>query len=154
MKILFKMSIIIVIFCLFTVTASADTADEYIDKYEQILPEGFEGLQSEIKDGFDIPGILSGIIDVFSGKIPDFIIFFLTLLGLILLLGCAELVPERMRNTSRTAVSVVSSLYIGVTVTGIFSELGCAVSEAGEFFSSSVIVSPPQKKILKNHQKK
>ena len=139
MKIIIKMLTVIGIIATFSVTSSASVADEYIADYEQIVPDGFSDIQSEIKNGgLDVGSLLRDAVDILSGKLPYVATFFMALVGLALLMGSVAFLPEKLRGTVSTSISVIGALYVGASVSGAFYELSLAISEAGKFFSSAI----------------
>ena len=136
-----KMLIILVILGLFSVTASADATDKYISEYEKIIPEEFSDVQSEIKNGeLDAEELFTRVADIFSGKLPSAFLFLSSLLGLILIMWCASILPENIRGAVGGALSIIAALYVGGRVSGVFSEISSALDKAGRFFSLAIPV--------------
>ena len=139
MKNALKLLIIVVIVSAFTVCASADTVEDYINDYEEIVPDELRDMQSEIKNGrFDIAAFFEEVIGVISGRIPGAIGFLSALLGLTLLMGSAGLLPDKLRGVTDSSLSALSALFVGGIAASAFSEIVGAIDTVSSFFSGAV----------------
>lgn len=132
---------IIVIMPLFSVICSAeDRVDEYISDFEDILPDGFDGLSDPevIMKSTGIDSLFSEIISVISDGKADIVGFFLTLLGSVALLSAAALCHERMSTHAQSIVGVICSLVIFLSIRPIILSVSDGISKISGFFASLI----------------
>jgi len=134
--------IIVVILPVFTLSASADDGvDGYISDFENLLPEGFEGV-SEDTDGLieraDIRSLFTEIISVIADGGGEVMSFFLRLLGSCILLCAAGLVQERFARQTEAAVGIICSLLVFDSLGSLFVTVEQALGQISDFFSALI----------------
>ena len=140
MKKILKMLMIVVIFAVFSLNVSAKTADEYINEFEEILPDENSDVTDFVAEGGGIDKLLSELVSVLGGKLPSVLLFFLSLIGIILIMSTLSFIPDGVRETAEIGVSVISALFVASSVVGVFSEVITALSEVNVFLSSAIPV--------------
>ena len=141
MKKLLKVLIIVCIFGVFTLECSAKTAEDYIGEAGEIVPEEYRDFMIGMGTGeLNIAGLLSEVLSIISGEAPTFVRLLCAFLGVCLLFGVADGVPERIRSETGRAVSVTCALFVGVSVSDALLSLSDALAGTGAFFSSAVPV--------------
>ncbi len=136
MKIIGKMLIIVVIISLFALRAAAKEADDYINDFEEILPEEFEdkpeGAVSLI--GFD--ALVSEILSVFSERRGEIFSFLLLLFGGMLLLSVSSMLEGELSGICEAGVGALVSVLIFTKIGVIFAEVCESLSALSGFFSA------------------
>lgn len=139
MKKIGKIIIIICILMCFSLESSAmEEADEHIENFESILPEGLEGAASEpdALDSYIGPGaLLSHIVSAFSDEAPRVALFFLLLLGGIAILSLSESFGGRLSEPAGAGISLIISASITAYSIGIFKEVSLALTKISDFFA-------------------
>ena len=139
MRKLLKMSIILVIISLFTLPASAKEAEDYIDDFEDELPDGYENILSEgLPDRIGPKAILAEIGALLDGNSSRVGGFFLTLLGCLSLSFFADACPPGTREGVKRGISLISGVTVGGEVCRLLIEAASAQSAANRFFSSVI----------------
>ncbi len=139
MKKAVKMLMIVVIISAFTINASADEAEDYINDFEAVLPDGYENLLTGDTESLIGPEVLLyEIWAAVSDKGTLLVSFFFALVGSVLLMAAAGMCPEKMRGAAQRGVSVAVSLMIGASLASVLAETRQALISANSFFSSLV----------------
>ncbi|MBO7195876.1 MAG: hypothetical protein J6V80_00920 [Clostridia bacterium] len=136
--------IIVVIFSSFSVKSHADErVDEYISEFEDILPEGYEGLGESEKliEAVDLGSLLSEIITSLSGGRADIVAFFLTLLGSVALMSVASLSHERLSPQTQGVVGIICSVGIFTFLHPLIGSVGDNIGSISRFFASLIPVA-------------
>ncbi len=135
------MLIIVFVFSLFSINAEASEADNYIERFESLLPEGFGDILSDEPESrvgpealiYEIRAIIEGKRTLVGG-------FFLSLVGCLLLMALAGLCPDRMKDGAERGVSLISALFIGGGLVSVFLDTSEALLSVNSFFSSLIPV--------------
>ncbi len=141
-KKLIKMSIIVVIFLVFTLKTSAKSySDEQLDNFESILPESFSGISEDTDKLIDRIGIsalfeeISAIISHSGSRVLE---FFLSLLALGALLALAEGLSSKFGRVASAALGAITSLCIFSYISELFFSTEENLSSLCSFFSSAI----------------
>mgnify|MGYP003294381539 CR=1 FL=1 len=145
MKKLLILLIIVVILPMFALYASAEgETEEYISELENILPESLSGITEDtdtMLEHASLPGILSEITSVLSGRGSELLGFFLTLLGIVLLMSVASLLGGQLSRSAEAAVGLICSLMIFPRISSLMSEVSLSLEKINLFFSSLVPIT-------------
>lgn len=145
MKKLFILLTIIVILPVFTLSASAEeSAEEYISDFENILPDELSGITEDtgrITEGLGIESLLSDIASALSGEKSAIVGFFLSLIGMTVLLALPLPFGERISSAVTTGVGLVASVMIFTSLSGVFSEVSDTLLRLSEFFASLIPIA-------------
>ena len=137
--------IIVVILPFFTIRASADEqVDGYISDFENIIPDGFSEdiLDTQgLIEAASLRGLLSEILSVIEGGGSATLGFFLSLVGITLLLSLASLSHQRLSKHTEAGVSVVCSVLIFGSLRPIFDSLSDSLTSLTDFFSALIPIS-------------
>ena len=111
MKKILKLLIIVCIFGLFSINAFAVSPEEYINDFENILPDGiFDG--KDIEDAGSVVGfdaLLSEIYSIFTERGSEIISFLLLLLGGIIIMSVASSLGGELYGMCEAGVGLVFS---------------------------------------------
>ncbi len=132
---------ILVILPIFSVICSAeDYVDEYISDFENVLPEGFEGLSDveKLLDAASPDSLLSYIIGGVSGEKSRLVGFFLTLIGSSALISLASMSHGTLSAQAQCAVGVVCSLLIFSQIKPLLGTVTEGVTQLSRFFASLI----------------
>ncbi len=145
MKKLFVLLTIIVILPLFTLNAAAEeSADEYISEFENLLPEELSGITEDtgrLTESLGIESLLGGIYAALSGRRSAVVGFFLSLVGMTVLLALPLPFGERISSAVSTGVGVICAVMIFTSLSGIFAEVSETLLSVSEFFSSMIPIA-------------
>lgn len=144
MRKLFYLLTIIVITVGFGINCSAaESVDEYISEFEDILPEEVGELSKSdtLIDKFGIESILANVVSVLSGERGRVLTFFMTLVGVIVVSALVNSVSGELSESVRAAVGILSSAAIFNTVGEPISEILLSLDKISSFFSSFIPVS-------------
>ena len=137
--------IIVVIIPLFSVKISAqEQIDGFLSDFEDILPEG---ISKDILDTdrlietASLRGLLSEILSAAQGSGSAAFGFFLTLVGITLLLSLSSLCHERLAKQTEAGVSMVCSVVIFGSVRPLFDTVTKSLTEVSNFFSALIPIS-------------
>lgn len=125
------------------VTASASEPEDYIEDFEDALPDDMKGTLGDseaILDGASFKTVLTEIYAVLRRNGRDLISFLLTLLSLAALISLVEISDSRLRSAAVTASSVISAICIFERLSPIVSAVTSSLAEAGGFFSRLIPV--------------
>lgn len=138
MKKTFVLLTIIVIFLLFSLPVSAEEqVDEYVREFEKLLPDELSGItedSGELTEALGLPAFLNDIYLAFSESRGAVLSFFLTLVGICVLLALPVPFGERISSAVSTGVGVIGSVLIFTSLLGVFSGLRETLSKVSEFF--------------------
>lgn len=132
---------IIVILPLFSLNSYADEAvDEYISDFENLLPEGYEGMNDvgSMTEAAELKSLLSAIIASASGGRGDIGRFFLLLVGVVALTSLASFSGGRLSYTVEPLVGVICSVSVFYALRPIIDMVRDGIDRLGKFFSSLI----------------
>lgn len=139
MRRMVKMLIIVGIFAVFTLPCCGKEAEEYIEEFEQILPEEIEiGDGDKLVSSLGVDGLLSEIFASFSGRKGEIFSFLLILLGSVLLTSLAGMGEGELSESCEVAVNISCTLLIFSKIGALFAEIADSLSEISQIFSSAV----------------
>ena len=131
---------IVVIILVFALPVSAESrADDYISRFNDILPEDFFGIAEDsdsLIESFSLKGILAEITSAVSGEGSAVSAFFLTLVGLLTISSLTLGVEESFAPQIRAAVGIIISLSVFPTVSYALSSVRTSLTELGNFFTA------------------
>ena len=136
--------IIVVIFALFALPASAEEVDGYIKDFENILPGEFSEIGSDaekITERLGIERILSDIAGVIRGEGGIVFGFFLTLIGFVALMALPLPSNDRISSAVRASVGISASVVIFTSLSGIFEGISTSLEEISTFFASLIPIA-------------
>lgn len=141
MKKRLKFITIVVILMLFSLPITAsETHEDYLSEFEEILPEGYEGLANAdgayALVGFD--AVLKIVADGISGEAGEVGAFFLLLLGTLILAHLGSFYSGPLSETCEAAVALVSSILIFRSLYPTFLSAMETVGELSSFFALAV----------------
>ncbi len=141
MKKIVKMLIIVGVLLTFTLPAAASEPNNYIEEFEELLPEEYGKLLfGELETNIGPESFFNEFFSILSGKSSLFFSFFLSLVGVLAFMSLASVCPDRMKDGVQRGVRIVSSVFIGASVVTLFSETSEALLSASSFFSSAIPV--------------
>ena len=138
------LTILVIIPLFSTICYAEDAADKYISEFEEAVPDGiFDGDldSSELQSSLGIDSLISELVSLVSREKGSIVGFFMTLVGMLVLLSAASAVSGSLSTVVSAAVGTVVSVSVFSSVYGIFSSVSSAISEANEFFASIIPVS-------------
>ena len=141
MKNALKMLIIVVVFSLFTIPASASDADKYLDEFGGILPDGYSGIVEDsgsLTEAVGLRAILSELGAAIEGRRGEIASFFLLSLGCAVLVSAASLFDGALMRCGASGVGMICSLALFASMIPLFSETRAALESMSSFFSSSL----------------
>ena len=145
MRKLFILLTIIVILPLFTLSVSAeDKVDEYIERFDKILPDTLSGITQDadkLTEAVGIESIFADILSALSGGRSEAVGFFLSLVGITALLAMPLPFGERISASVTTAVGVVGAVMIFSRLSGVFTEVSDSLSSVSNFFTELIPVA-------------
>ncbi|MBQ8322044.1 MAG: hypothetical protein IJX92_06740 [Clostridia bacterium] len=140
MKKILKLLIIVCIFGLFSINAFAVSPEEYINDFENILPDGiFDG--KDIEDAGSVVGfdaLLSEIYSIFTERGSEIISFLLLLLGGIIIMSVASSLGGELYGMCEAGVGLVFSTLIFGRIAEIFLEVRECAEATASFFTALV----------------
>ncbi len=142
MKKISKIIIIVVIFALFSISASAKEPEDHISDFEEILPEGFEGITNgaSLSESVGLPAVLSEVLSILKGEGAQVLAFLFFLLGAAIIYSIAELYSEHLQRAVCTGVGISLSLAVFLRVAPLFFGTISSLEEANRFFGSLIPV--------------
>ena len=140
MRKLSKIITIVVIIAVFTLPAAAsELHEDYISEFEEILPEGYDGLTDEGAVSLvGIDAVLSLLINGVLGERGAIGEFFLLLIGTLTLSYLASFYSGPLSDTASSAVALISSILILGSLYPVFLSAMDTVKTLSSFFSLSV----------------
>ena len=138
------LTILVIIPLFSTICYAEDAADKYISEFEEAVPDGiFDGDldSSELQSSLGIDSLISELVSLVSREKGSIVGFFMTLVGMLVLLSAASAVSGSLSTVVSAAVGTVVSVSVFSSVYGIFSSVSSAISEANEFFASIIPIS-------------
>lgn len=133
---------IVVIISTFTISVSAeDRVDEYIDDFENILPDGFEDVGEDtdsLVDMLSVRALFTEIITVIASGGGSVMTFFLRLIGVAVLMSVSALVPDKFSRQTEATVGIISSILIFDSLGGLLSSVESTVVKISDFFASLI----------------
>lgn len=142
-KILFLLSIVVILL-LFSIPCSAvDRVDEYISEFKESLPDGYEELadQESLINAASPKSLLSYVIGVISGERSEIFGFFLALLGTAALCSVASLCHERLSGVVQCVVGMISSVVIFSYLRPLIESITDGISKISGFFASLIPIT-------------
>ena len=113
--------------------------EEIIEDYEQILPKGvFAPSEDELISSLGIDALLSEVIASLEGRIGQVGAFFLTLVGLAVLIALAGQVGGENATLVRSAVSGICALVAFSRIYPLINEISSSLSVISGFFSALI----------------
>ena len=143
MRKIVKLLIIVVTITAFSLYAQANETDEYLEKFEEILPDGYKGLSEsteELVSLVSLESLLGEIFSALSGRRGEILSFFLLLLGCATLLSVAGLSKGKLSRVCCAGVGMICSVLIFERLCGLFVEMSEALDEINKFFSALIPV--------------
>lgn len=144
MRKIYFLLIIVVIMPLFTINCSADDGvDGYISDFEDILPDGFEGISDtdNLMEMADLSALVYEVVRALSEGKGDIVGFFFTLLGSAALMSVGSICHDKLSGAVQTSVGVVSSVLIFTSITPLVNMVGDTIVKISEFFSSLIPIT-------------
>jgi stage III sporulation protein AE len=139
MKILVKMLIIVVTFSSFTLISQAKEPEEYIEDFEETLPDEYKGLlSSELETAVGPEALLYEIKAILSEEGSSVLAFFLTVLSSIALSCVCSVCPPDTGESVRKGISVITAVAIGGTICRLLVEAAKAQQQANRFFTAII----------------
>lgn len=143
-KILLLLTIVVIlpIFTLFS--AAEDSVDGYINDFEAIIPDGFEGLVEDSESlirGLDIRSLFTEVLTLVGENGGRLTAFFLKILGVALLMSICSFLPDRFVRHTEAAVGLICSLIIFEPLAALFSSVGQTVIDVSDFFASLIPIT-------------
>lgn len=137
--------IIVVILPFFSINISAqEQVDGYLSDFENILPDGILKDLSDrdtLIETASLKGLLSELLSAARGQGRAVFGFFLTLVGITLMLSLSSLCHERLARQTEAGVSIVCSVVIFGSVSPIFDTITKSLAEISNFFSALIPIS-------------
>ena len=135
MKKCVKLLIIVVIISTFTLSASA-AEEDYIDRFESILPDG-ENINdtSDIVSSVSVDGLLRELTYALSGRRGEIFSFFLLLLGCSVLMALSSTAPDGVRPAVECGVGLVASGLLLGRILPVIGQTLDSISALTDFFS-------------------
>ena len=139
-KLLFLLSIVVIL-PIFTVFCSADdSADKYISDFESVLPDGFSDLTSPdmLIEKADMGNLLSELAQAISGEKGQIASFFFTLIGSLGLMSLGALCHERLGGAVESVVGMICSVMIFSSISPLINTVSDAIEQISGFFGSLI----------------
>lgn len=142
-KTLILLSIVVILPIFGLNVAAEDKVDGYISDFENILPEGFEGLSDtdNLMERAELSTLLSQVVRALSDGKGDIAAFFFTLLGSVVLMSVGALCHDRLSDTVQTAVGIVASVLIFSSINPLITMVGDAIEQISAFFASLIPIT-------------
>ncbi len=141
MKRLTKLLIIVVITSVFCVTSVAKEPDEYINEFEEILPDEVEERLDLGDGGVSLLGpdaLLSEILSILQSRQGEIVSFLLVVFGAALLISLSSSLWGELSGAVSAGVGALCTTLIFAKIGSIFSEVAGSLSRLSEFFSAAV----------------
>lgn len=142
-KLLILLSIVVIL-PLFSLNISAeDKVDDYISDFENILPEGFEGMSDtdKLMERAELSTLFSEIVSALSDGKGDIAAFFFTLLGSVTLMSVGALCHDRLSGAVQTSVGIVCSVLIFLSISPLINMISDAIEKISSFFASLIPIA-------------
>ena len=136
-----KIITIVVIFAAFSIPSLASEGEEYLDRFSEILPEGYEGLADggeELTDAVGFDAVLSEIGAALSDRRGEIAAFFLLLLGSAVLVSLASVFEGPLAKYTAAGVGAICSVTVFMRLYSVFYETVGALEKMSAFFSAAV----------------
>lgn len=139
MKRCVKILIIVVILSSFSLCASAKEAEDYIEDFENILPDTGADISDPegILSSVSVEGLLGELASVLSGRRGEIFSFFLLLLGASVLLTLASTAPEGCRSAVECGVGLTVSGLLLTRILPVFGQTLGSIGELSDFFAKA-----------------
>ena len=147
-KVKFCLLIIALLISAFALPASAVSAEEILDEYEQALPDGAADVKDfdALSDAVGFERLFEQVADVLSEKRAELISFFLSLLAITVLSSIARFFGSsatfgEFSDLLSTACSAVCGVFIFERLRSLISTVSAAIDELSAFFSTLVPIA-------------
>ena len=143
-KILYLLTIVVILPCFSAFCSAEEGVDEYINEFEEIIPDGINENISDgavLQESFGFGEILAVILEEVRGEEGRISLFLFSLVGSLVLLALASSVPGSIGETASLAASCAVSVVVFCTVNGIFQEVSSVVNEANNFFLALIPIT-------------
>ena len=143
-KVLILLTIVVIIpvFCL--KCHAEDRVDDYITRFEEILPDEFSGINDntdELIDRVGIESLFNRILSALSENISDASAFFMMLVGFVALTALSSLLPGKTQGGSEVVISLISSVSIFSVMLNLFDSVHESVGKLCDFFGSLIPIT-------------
>jgi stage III sporulation protein AE len=136
------LTVLVFLFTLVSVNAHAAEADDILNDFKNIIPEGVEVDTDELTSSLGVEAILAEISLALSDRVGKTLAFFLLLLGFAVVISIsthASLGTDTALDTSvQTAVSAIAAASIFAALYDVCSELKEGLSSVVDFLSSAI----------------
>ena len=141
MKTLAKLLIIVVIFSAFCITTAAKEPEEYINEFEELLPEEAGDKIYTGEGGVSLLGpdaLLSEIIFILGERRGEIFSFLLIVFGSAILMSVSSSLWGELSGVVSAGVGAVCTTLIFAKIGAVFLELTESLSRISEFFTAMV----------------
>lgn len=136
MKKTLKIIIIVVILCLFTTPSLAKEPEEYIEEFDDIIPEEAGGLDyEEMLDTIGVGAFINEIFSLITGSGSRVLEFLLLLVGGLILIACSSFGEGRLSDPCASCVSLIVLLAVVPVTLRAFEEASSGMKSLSEFFA-------------------
>lgn len=134
-----KMLIIVGIIAAFSLPCYGKEAEDYIEEFENIMPEELELDEGdELLSSLGVDALLSELFASLDERRGEIFRFFLVLLGCLLLFSLVGMGEGELGNICETAIGVVCTILVFSKIGALFVEIADSLSEISAFFEVAV----------------
>ena len=119
---------------------ASERIEGILDDFSLIIPDGMEDVLDDPTGRLGFESLLSELCDILSGRMPDFVSFFLLLFGCAVLVLLVGQLGDGISGATRAGVSVSVGAVILIRLFPLLTAAADTVREVGKFFSLLVPV--------------
>ena len=144
MRRLVMLIILLLLLPLFSVTASADKGEEYIESFWDSLPSGLSDSLISEKNPIDAVGVealFRHILSSLSEEQSEISAFFASLVGIFIMSAVASFCPSSFADSAGRVISIVGAVVIYERIYSLYGIISRSVSEISAFFTALIPIT-------------